>query len=77
MKWLATFLALIFLSGIARADAEAPRLKMQAGKVLLAQASCAACPRRLQDCLSRCSGSTPCVQACYAENNRCVGQFCR
>lgn len=77
MKSFATFLALAFITGSAWAEAGAPRSKMQDGKILLAQNTCPGCQRRLHDCLNRCSGSTPCVQACYAENNRCVGQFCR
>ena len=75
MNSLGTLCAVVFVAGIASADTDAWRLKTK--DVLLAQNSCPGCQRRLHDCLGRCSGSIPGVQACYAEKNRRVGQFCR
>jgi hypothetical protein len=40
MKSFATFLALAFITGSAWAEADAPRPKMQEGKILLAQNTC-------------------------------------
>jgi hypothetical protein len=78
MKFVAALGMLLFMSGASLADANATHLKIENGRIIVAQSNCGICANNNSSCRQQCNGAGGCIQACDDQYRDCLRQnFCR
>lgn len=77
MRIVVTLCALLMMSGTSLADTNATRLKIENGRIVVAQSYCAMCSDARTSCTINCNGAGTCIQNCDYDYRTCVEQNCR
>jgi hypothetical protein len=78
MKLVTALGILLFMCGTSLADANATRLRIESGKIIVAQSNCGICADNNSSCRQQCNGAGVCIQACDDQYRDCLRQnFCR
>ncbi|AUC99048.1 MULTISPECIES: hypothetical protein [Bradyrhizobium] len=70
-------LALLMLTGAGTAAHSANGIRLENGKLVIAQSYCAMCATDRTTCVTKCNGSGACIQNCDNDYQLCVERACR
>lgn len=76
MKYLVAAFAVLLLNGVALADDNASRFKIENGRIVVAQSYCGICFDNATACRLGCNGSGTCIQSCDNALRDCRDQNC-
>ena len=77
MKCFMALGILLVLTNTSLADAIANRLRIENGKIVVAQSYCRMCADSRTSCQLGCNGAGTCIQACDDQYRDCTRQNCR
>jgi hypothetical protein len=77
MKSVLAFGMLLLMTSTSLADANASRLRIENGKIIVAQSYCDMCANSATSCRLGCNGSGTCIQACEDQYRDCARANCR
>jgi|GraSoi_2013_60cm_1033757.scaffolds.fasta_scaffold25882_4 hypothetical protein len=76
MKFPAAAVILLTMCGLSLADDNASRVRIENGKIIVAQSYCGMCDESATSCRLACNGSGTCLQACDDKLRDCREQNC-
>lgn len=70
-------LALLMLTGSGTIARSANTIRLENGKLVVAQSYCAMCANDRTTCVAKCNGAGACIQGCDNDYQLCVERACR
>lgn len=77
MKLIITLCMVGLSTSTSFAEINRTSLKVENGKIVVAQSYCRMCSDTRTSCIIQCNGAGACIQRCYDAYQDCVEQNCR